>query len=316
MSHRALALILPVDWLRGPLPAPPDPATGHTAQTIPADTSANQYTLLIQLAILGSPSKRLMLREILAALEDRFEWFRDAAGDAWKSITEPGKGHYWVVDYSQGEGNQCPRKCNKRPTKEEQARLVHEQSIVQRREEEESGSRDEEDVRGASIVEDANIDPQLRNQGHVVGEGRLRAGPATRSSTCRGRSPYTTSSSQGSPACAPLRINPTPTGPYRPSFDAVSTSILPHRVIATFLVRAQRANAAVLLAQFCSLPYSRDMTLGSLAPRTPWTTKPTGAGPGIGWGTGATFATEQWSGCLLVSGEWIVLRAWLPALPA
>ncbi|OBZ73628.1 hypothetical protein A0H81_06564 [Grifola frondosa] len=54
--------------------------------------------------------------------------------------------------------------------------LAREQSIVQCREkEEESSSSDEEDVRGASVIENANIDPQLRNEGHVVGKGRLRA---------------------------------------------------------------------------------------------------------------------------------------------
>ena len=34
-----------------------------------------------------------------------------------KPITEPGKGSYWVVDYSRGSGTKRPRKRNKRPTK-------------------------------------------------------------------------------------------------------------------------------------------------------------------------------------------------------
>ncbi|KAH9925466.1 hypothetical protein B0H21DRAFT_700909, partial [Amylocystis lapponica] len=87
------------------------------------------YPTLIKLAIHGSPRKRLTLQEIYAALEGRFEWFRENSHDkAWqnsirhnlslnktfrkvtKPITEPGKGSYWVVDYSEGEGNKRIRK--------------------------------------------------------------------------------------------------------------------------------------------------------------------------------------------------------------
>ncbi|KAI0749389.1 hypothetical protein C8Q80DRAFT_1074468, partial [Daedaleopsis nitida] len=84
------------------------PAGQRPGQSIPT---------LSQLAILGSPLKRLTLQEIYQALEDRFEWFRLNTGDkSWqnsirhnlslykcfrrvaKPITEPGKGSYWVVD--------------------------------------------------------------------------------------------------------------------------------------------------------------------------------------------------------------------------
>ncbi|EIW57510.1 winged helix DNA-binding domain-containing protein, partial [Trametes versicolor FP-101664 SS1] len=86
-----------------------DPPNGRRpGQSIP---------LLSQLAILGSPQRRLTLQEIYRTLEDRFEWFRLNKHDkSWqnsirhnlslykcfrrvsKPITEPGKGSYWTVD--------------------------------------------------------------------------------------------------------------------------------------------------------------------------------------------------------------------------
>ncbi|KAH9945398.1 uncharacterized protein BXZ73DRAFT_2099, partial [Epithele typhae] len=79
------------------------------------------YTIpvLIQLAILGSPKKRMTLGGIIEALENRFEWYRERKEEkdtAWKGsvrhslslercfrkvqrpVTEIGKGHYWTVD--------------------------------------------------------------------------------------------------------------------------------------------------------------------------------------------------------------------------
>ncbi|EIM90899.1 winged helix DNA-binding domain-containing protein, partial [Stereum hirsutum FP-91666 SS1] len=81
---------------------------------------------LVKLAIFSSPKKRLTLQEIYQALQDRFEWYKE--NDAWKNsirhslslrscfrkvtrpITEPGKGCYWTLDLSQGEGNKRVRK--------------------------------------------------------------------------------------------------------------------------------------------------------------------------------------------------------------
>ncbi|OCH94840.1 hypothetical protein OBBRIDRAFT_721771, partial [Obba rivulosa] len=95
----------------------------------PGEKPGQSYPTLIKLAIYGSPHKRLTLQGIFEALENRFEWFRNNRHDkAWqnsirhnlslnkvfvkveKPITEPGKGMYWTVDYSQGEGNKRPRK--------------------------------------------------------------------------------------------------------------------------------------------------------------------------------------------------------------
>lgn len=42
------------------------------------------YPVLIRLAILGSPQKRLLLAQIYAAIEEKFPWYRDTAPRAWK----------------------------------------------------------------------------------------------------------------------------------------------------------------------------------------------------------------------------------------
>lgn len=42
------------------------------------------YPLLIQLAILGSPKKRLTLSDIYSAIEERFDWFKKTSDKAWQ----------------------------------------------------------------------------------------------------------------------------------------------------------------------------------------------------------------------------------------
>ncbi|KAG2087711.1 uncharacterized protein F5147DRAFT_553499, partial [Suillus discolor] len=103
------------------LRALPDPPKGE---------KPNQpYPILIKLAIYGSPNKQLTLQEIYTALEDRFRWFDDRRNEkAWKNsihhnlslnkvfkhvpraITETGKGSYWQLDCSGGEGYKRPCK--------------------------------------------------------------------------------------------------------------------------------------------------------------------------------------------------------------
>jgi Forkhead domain len=39
---------------------------------------------LIRLVILGSPQKRLLLRQIYSAIEEKFPWYRDSAPKTWK----------------------------------------------------------------------------------------------------------------------------------------------------------------------------------------------------------------------------------------
>jgi hypothetical protein len=42
------------------------------------------YPVLIRLAILGSPQKKLLLSQIYSAIEEKFPWYRDSAPKAWK----------------------------------------------------------------------------------------------------------------------------------------------------------------------------------------------------------------------------------------
>ncbi|KAJ3490846.1 hypothetical protein NLI96_g1105 [Meripilus lineatus] len=172
------------------------------------------YPALIQLAIIGSERKRLTLQGIYTAIEERFPFFRTFPESAWQStirhtlslkscfrsvdrpITEPGKGNYWVVDYSFGDGNKRTRKRNPRPKKADRDKRM----VVARREEEEESTTDDDDDEEEEYDEplasrfyndDPNIDPQLRNQGRFTGDGRHRsgAGSSSRSKGKRAHSP-------------------------------------------------------------------------------------------------------------------------------
>ncbi|CAK5270910.1 unnamed protein product [Mycena citricolor] len=87
---------------------------------------------LIKLAIHGSPQRRLTLQGICDALIGRFTWFRNhQQDDAWKNsvrhnlslnkvfrkvprdMKQIGKGCYWELDLSGGEGHKRPRKRRK-----------------------------------------------------------------------------------------------------------------------------------------------------------------------------------------------------------
>jgi len=87
---------------------------------------------LIKLAIHGSPHKRLTLHGIYGALVARFVWFHEhQLDDSWKDsvrhnlslnkvfrkvprgLTQMGKGCYWELDLSGGEGHKRPRKRRK-----------------------------------------------------------------------------------------------------------------------------------------------------------------------------------------------------------
>ncbi|KAJ6476399.1 fork head domain-containing protein, partial [Mycena sanguinolenta] len=84
---------------------------------------------LIKLAIHGSEDRRLTLQGICDALASRFTWYHaHRQDDAWKNsvrhnlslnkvfrkiprdVTHMGKGCYWELDLSRGEGHKRPRK--------------------------------------------------------------------------------------------------------------------------------------------------------------------------------------------------------------
>ncbi|KAI0309952.1 hypothetical protein OF83DRAFT_1025015, partial [Amylostereum chailletii] len=119
------------DHLRHLLRVDGDVSIGLQALVDPPPGEKPNYPLptLIKLAIYGSPRRKLTLQEIYTALEDRFVWFKENTHDmAWKNsirhnlslrkcfkrvqrpITEPGKGSYWMIDVTQGEGNKRQRK--------------------------------------------------------------------------------------------------------------------------------------------------------------------------------------------------------------
>ena len=113
-----------------------------------------------------------------------------------KPITEPGKGSYWVVDYSDGSGTKRPRKRNKRPTKAQlraQAAAEAQETQIQAQDDVESSPEEDEGVPSPGQSQDMLVDLMLQEHGHQVGQGRTSR-PSTRMAR-RGNSPY----SQGAP---------------------------------------------------------------------------------------------------------------------
>ncbi|KAJ7765821.1 hypothetical protein DFH07DRAFT_690882, partial [Mycena maculata] len=119
------------DYIRQQLNLPPNAPVN--LWSIPDSPTGEKPSIplpmLIKLAIYGSPKKRLTLQEIYMELVKRFRWFREHQQEsAWKNsirhnlslnlvfksmqrpVTEPGKGSYWELDVSQGEGYKRPRK--------------------------------------------------------------------------------------------------------------------------------------------------------------------------------------------------------------
>ncbi|KLO11546.1 winged helix DNA-binding domain-containing protein, partial [Schizopora paradoxa] len=87
------------------------------------------YPTLMKVAIWSSPKRMLTLNEIYDALEKRFPYFKECPNpNSWKTSlrhslsliaifqkkprppTDPGKGSYWTLDLSKGEGNKRERK--------------------------------------------------------------------------------------------------------------------------------------------------------------------------------------------------------------
>jgi hypothetical protein len=236
-------------YLRGTLHIPLYKAVNLWALPDPPEgEKPNQpYPILIKLAIYGSPNKQLALQEIYTALEDRFQWFKLRRNEkAWKvgfhsdslpmkphgyaqnsirhnlslnkvfkhvprAIAEPGKGSYWQLDCSGGEGYKRPRKrCSK------SARAALDQG-------DDDDSSLEGNIEGTNAPQagmpagsshapnrpspvasdDSYIDPKLRQGSHIVGEGRTRSA-LRRSAT----SPYPVPSPQQSPRYPQNQLSP------------------------------------------------------------------------------------------------------------
>ncbi|EPT03534.1 hypothetical protein FOMPIDRAFT_1115920, partial [Fomitopsis schrenkii] len=98
-------------------PHEPHPNCPDTLTCLPDTDGRPQHTLpvILRCAILGSPKKRLTIREIYAAMEKKYPYYK-TAGPAWKQsvrhhlslnrlferqprpATDPGFGSYWTVN--------------------------------------------------------------------------------------------------------------------------------------------------------------------------------------------------------------------------
>ncbi|KIK99463.1 hypothetical protein PAXRUDRAFT_822699 [Paxillus rubicundulus Ve08.2h10] len=107
----------------------PHPNCPDTLACLPDTNGRPQHTLpvILRCAILGSPKKRLTIREIYATMENKYAYFRNA-GPTWKQsvrhhlslnrlferqprpVTDPGFGSYWTVNLSAPPGTKRPRK--------------------------------------------------------------------------------------------------------------------------------------------------------------------------------------------------------------
>ncbi|KAJ7500757.1 hypothetical protein B0H11DRAFT_1994329 [Mycena galericulata] len=122
------------DYLRKQLCLPPSVPVDLWAIGDPPDGQKPFASLptLVKLALHGSPYKRLTLQGICDALIERFTWFHEhRQDDAWKNsvrhnlslnkvfrkmprdVTHLGKGCFWELDLSRGEGHKRPRKRRK-----------------------------------------------------------------------------------------------------------------------------------------------------------------------------------------------------------
>ncbi|PCH34215.1 hypothetical protein WOLCODRAFT_160695 [Wolfiporia cocos MD-104 SS10] len=110
-------------------PHEPHPNCPDTLTCLPDTEGRPQHTLpvILRCAILGSPKKRLTIREIYAAMEKKYPYYK-TAGPAWKQsvrhhlslnrlferqprpATDPGFGSYWTVNLNAPPGTKRPRK--------------------------------------------------------------------------------------------------------------------------------------------------------------------------------------------------------------
>ncbi|KAJ7109941.1 hypothetical protein C8R44DRAFT_268333 [Mycena epipterygia] len=114
----------------------PHPDCPDSLACLPDTRERPQHTLpvILRCAILGSPRKRLTIREIYAAMEEKYSYYTNA-GPTWKQsvrhhlslnrlferqprpATDPGFGSYWTVNLSAPPGTKRPRKRG-RPNKD------------------------------------------------------------------------------------------------------------------------------------------------------------------------------------------------------
>ncbi|KAJ7597407.1 hypothetical protein C8J56DRAFT_919999 [Mycena floridula] len=119
----------PAAILYDPKDHAPHPNCPDTLDCLPDTEGRPQHTLpvILRCAILGSPRKRLTIREIYAAMENKYAYYK-TAGSTWKQsvrhhlslnrlferqarpVTDPGFGSYWTVNLAAPPGTKRPRK--------------------------------------------------------------------------------------------------------------------------------------------------------------------------------------------------------------
>lgn len=102
-----------------------------------------------------------------------------------RPITEPGKGTYWRLDLSEGEGYKRPRIRKSRAQQDAEKRTSDNAKKSRGGEvsPQTASSAERNPPAALPVDEDANIDPKLKDEGHIVGETR-------RGSANKRRSPY------------------------------------------------------------------------------------------------------------------------------
>ncbi|KAH8120063.1 hypothetical protein DFH11DRAFT_1739312 [Phellopilus nigrolimitatus] len=108
---------------------PPHENCPDSLNCLPDTDGRPQHTLpiILRCAILGSAKQRLTIRDIYAAMENKYSYYK-TAGPAWKQsvrhhlslnrlferqakpVTEPGFGSYWTVNLDAPPGTKRPRK--------------------------------------------------------------------------------------------------------------------------------------------------------------------------------------------------------------
>ncbi|KAI0756478.1 hypothetical protein C8Q80DRAFT_1278645 [Daedaleopsis nitida] len=126
-------------------PHDPHPDCPDTLACLPDTDGRPQHTLpvILRCTILGSPRRRLTIREIYAAMERKYPYYK-SAGPAWKQSvrhhlslnrlferqprppSDPGFGSYWTVNLDAPPGTKRPRKRGGRTSKND-AELGHSQ---------------------------------------------------------------------------------------------------------------------------------------------------------------------------------------------
>lgn len=211
-----------------------------------------------------------------------------------RPITEPGKGSYWQLDVSGGEGYKRPRKRRTRASKanpsddddgDEMSDVDEETGGLEARPQSSyagssqysspSSSHSMAPSLSRSTVDDVHIDPELRVEGgHVVGEGRTRPGSRRFNSPYANAPPprYTQSAPVGAFSTPALAAAPE-VGPHsQPSAQFGQSSFvqqsfaMPQRGQDVGQVAQQSRNAHVMPQSGPETEYARDQ-VGSVPTR-------------------------------------------------